>query len=360
MNGNGRSRDPWETFAPVFGIVWVVFLFFPISAALRSDAPGRMIAVVLLVLFGVVYIAAFIWMNASESWEQSRRRGLPAAGVLIGLMVGAWALTDIGALGATAFIISLTMFAGPKAQSITIATILLITHVSVLLLSGDIAENWVLFVPPALAYVTTATVRLLVAASERHDAMERQIAVVAERERVARDVHDVLGHSLTVVTVKAELAERLVDIDAEAAKREIAQIRSLSREALAEVRATVAGLRVARLSDELEAARAALSDSGISASIAGEAERVDPRHRIVVAWALREAITNVVRHSRASRCEVTLMPDGIVIEDDGIGTPADVAATGLRGIRERARAAGATLTVDQPATGAGTRVEVRW
>src|SRR5690606_543184 len=125
-----------------------------------------------------------------------------------------------------------------------------------------------------------------------------------ERERVARDVHDVLGHSLTVVSVKAELAERLVDVDPARARAELVEIQSLTREALAEIRATVSGLRVARLGDELVAARTALTGAGIEADLPENPDVVDPRHRIVVAWVLREAVTNVVRHSGATRCTV--------------------------------------------------------
>ena len=109
----------------------------------------------------------------------------------------------------------------------------------------------------------TAAIRLMTDRGQEYEAMSRELALVAERERVARDVHDVLGHSLTVVTVKAELAERLVDLDPERAKAELAEIQALSRQALAEIRATVGGLRLARLDDELASARTALVGAGI-------------------------------------------------------------------------------------------------
>nr|WP_241728651.1 sensor histidine kinase [Nocardioides zeae] len=185
-----------------------------------------------------------------------------------------------------------------------------------------------------------------------------EIALVAERERVARDVHDVLGHSLTVVVAKAELAERLVDLDPERAKAEIASIRSLSREALGEVRATVSGLRVARLGDELASAREALTAADIVADVPSDPDVVDPRRRIVVAWVLREAVTNVVRHSGASRCTVELGDARLAVSDDGRGG-VHQPGNGLRGIGERVRAAGGTLTVTSGPEG-GTRLEVTW
>ncbi|UUZ45859.1 histidine kinase [Janibacter limosus] len=125
---------------------------------------------------------------------------------------------------------------------------------------------------------------------------------------MARDVHDVVGHSLTVVSLKADSAERLVDIDPERAKGEIAAIRSLTRQSLAEIRATVAGLRITRLADERDAALAALADAGIEASVPDDYDVVDPAHRITVAWALREATTNVIRHSGAQRVDVAWGP----------------------------------------------------
>src|SRR5699024_335334 len=146
---------------------------------------------------------------------------------------------------------------------------------------------------------------------EEHQRTRQELGLVAERERVARDVHDVLGHSLTVITMKSQLAERLIDADPEAAKAELAQIQSMTRESLAEIRATVAGLRVTPAGPVREA--------GLAAGVPADAEAVDPRHRLVLAWVLREAITNVVRHSRATRCTVTLAPHGLVVRDDGVG-----------------------------------------
>ena len=179
-----------------------------------------------------------------------------------------------------------------------------------------------------------------------------------ERERVARDVHDVLGHSLTVVSVKAQLAERLVDADPERAKAELVEIQALTRQALAEVRATVGGLRAARLDDEVAAAGRALAAAGVGARLPGDLDVLDPRRRTVAAWAVREAVTNVVRHSGATTCTVDLGPDGLVVTDDGCGPPR-VDGNGLRGLRERVAASGGALSVDG-VPGGGTRLEVRW
>ncbi len=356
------ARDPWQRFGWLMGVVWIVFLFFPISSVIESEASAgaKVAAVALLAAFGVVYIAGFVARPNFDSWEESRARGLITIGILLALMISAALLTDVGALGATAFVVATAMFSGSLRFALALALTLTAALVVVLVITGDISRGLWLILPPLIVIVTTGVTRALIEAGVRHDEMDRQLGLVAERERVARDVHDTLGHSLTIVTVKAELAERLIDRDPDAARREIAQIRSLSREALAEVRATVSGLRVARLGDEIDSACRALEGAGIAHEVRGAADDVDPRYRIIVAWTLREAITNVVRHARARRCTVTLTADGLVVEDDGVGIADADAVAGLRGVRERAAGAGATLTVGRADRDQGTRVEVRW
>jgi two-component system sensor histidine kinase DesK len=200
-------------------------------------------------------------------------------------------------------------------------------------------------------------VMLRIFGEREHVAAEAQgrYALVAERERVARDVHDVLGHSLTALSVKAELAARLIDIDPARAKEELESIQATARQALAEVRATVGGLRAGNLEAELAAAPRVLGDAGISATVVGTVADTDPRHRALMAWVLRESVTNVVRHARAHAVVIELGPNGITVTDDGQGCTGDE-GNGLRGMRERVRGAGGTLEVT-PVT-PGTRVRV--
>jgi two-component system sensor histidine kinase DesK len=179
------------------------------------------------------------------------------------------------------------------------------------------------------------------------------LAVSRERERVARDVHDILGHSLTVITVKAELAGRLLEAvpGTERARSELADAERLAREALADVRATVSGLREISLTGELVSARRALEAAGIAADLPTAVDVVPARHRELFAWALREGVTNVVRHSGASRCGVRLTADCVEVRDDGRGPGADGGGSGLAGLRTRAAAAGARLETERPPEG---------
>jgi two-component system sensor histidine kinase DesK len=257
------------------------------------------------------------------------------------------------------FVVAFAMFTLPLATALGIGVAGIGAAVVVPLSLGVLAETW-FFVPIVLMVgVSTAVVRVLEQRGAEHQQMAAEMALVAERERVARDVHDVLGHSLTVVTVKAELAQRLVDADPERAKAELAHIQSLTREALAEIRATVAGLRVARLADELKSAAAALADAGVAADLPVDPSIVDPRHRIVLAWVLREAVTNVVRHSAARRCTVEMGSSTLSVTDDGRGLADCREGNGLQGVRERVAGAGGTLSVGPGPAGRGTTVRVK-
>ena len=364
-----QGREPWTRWGWLLGGIWVVFMLFPIVGAWTSDRPlaNRVVGTTLLIGYSVVYLVVFLKMIHSEDWRIAARRGRVGIVVMAALMVIASLFVGVDALGAGAFLVSIAMFSGRTRVAVLSAVGIfaaLYAALSIVLLvtPNGFAEYGILYMPPAIVLITVGAVRMINSAQERHEIVSRQRDLVAERERVARDVHDVLGHSLTIVTVKAELAERLVDIDPARAKDEIAQIRSLSREALAEVRATVSGLRVARLADELGNAAEALRAAGISAELPTDSELVDPRYRIVVAWVLREAVTNVVRHSRASRCIVRLGSDTVVIEDDGSGITEEQARYGMRGVRERVEGAGAQLRIGAAAELAphGTRVEVTW
>jgi two-component system sensor histidine kinase DesK len=171
-----------------------------------------------------------------------------------------------------------------------------------------------------------------------------RLMVEEERNRMARDVHDILGHSLTVITVKAELAARLLEVDPQRAQAEVADLERLSRDALADVRRAVAGFREISLSGELARARKALSTAGIAAELPTATDDVPSDMRELCAWAVREGVTNVIRHSSASRCTITLDDRGVTIVDDGApAAESSGQGNGLVGLHERAAAVGAEV-----------------
>jgi two-component system sensor histidine kinase DesK len=172
-----------------------------------------------------------------------------------------------------------------------------------------------------------------------------RMAVAEERERFARDLHDLLGHSLSVIALKAELAGRLLPDRADEAQGEIAELEEVARGALTEVREAVSGYRRPTLDTELEGARMALSAAGIRADVVRDPITLDPPVEGVLAWAVREGATNVIRHSGARHCKLTitssLVDAALEVLDDGVGVsggqPNGHAGHGLEGLAERAR-----------------------
>jgi two-component system sensor histidine kinase DesK len=189
----------------------------------------------------------------------------------------------------------------------------------------------------------------------------RRLASLAERERIGRDLHDLLGHTLSVVVLKSQLAARLIEHDKCAAQDQISEVERVAREALTQVREAVAGIRANGLQAELAAARLALLGGEISLD-----QRLDPIDLPVavetaLALALRESVTNVLRHARARRVEVELTQDargGIALRivDDGRGGVC-AEGHGLTGMRERLRSVGGVLEIESP-PGAGTRLSL--
>ncbi|TNC27837.1 sensor histidine kinase [Amycolatopsis alkalitolerans] len=188
------------------------------------------------------------------------------------------------------------------------------------------------------------------------------LAVNAERERLARDLHDILGHSLTTITVKAGLARRMLQSahDPERVVTEIHEVEGLARSALADVRATVSEYREVSLSAELVGARAALRAAEIDADLPHAVDNVRPDLQQAFGYVLREAVTNVLRHSRAKHVKVRFGKTWLDIEDDGVGAPVDARGNGLRGLAERLGQIGGTLRAE-PREGGGfvVRAEVR-
>lgn len=183
------------------------------------------------------------------------------------------------------------------------------------------------------------------------------LATVGERERIARDLHDLLGHTLTAVVVRAQLVQRLATADPERAAEEAGGIEHAAREALAAVRETVSGYRAASLATEVEQARAALSAVGVDLDVGGTEVDVAPSVETALALSLREAVTNVVRHAEATTCTIRVVRTGdelrLEVTDDGRGGGPE--GNGLRGMRERISALGGR--VDR-ATNPGTTVIV--
>jgi two-component system sensor histidine kinase DesK len=223
-------------------------------------------------------------------------------------------------------------------------------------------EAWVLHFPPTL-WAWQIFISIIVAFSTGHFARVREtnvrlreaneqiahLAKVAERERIARDLHDLLGHTLSLITLKASLASRLSANDPARAANEIRDVERISRDALSEVRAAVAGYRDAGLTSELGSVESMLTAAGIQLHTDIHPVELSSTEDAVLALILRESVTNVVRHAHATRCDVTLMNVSgmrvLTIHDNGRGkkTPD---GNGITGIRERAHSLGGDVTIN--------------
>ncbi len=185
------------------------------------------------------------------------------------------------------------------------------------------------------------------------------LAKVAERERIARDLHDVLGHTLSVIALKSELAGKLIERDPERAGKEIGEVEQISRQALADVRDAIRGYRAKGLAAELAYAKTTLETAGLAVQCdAATTVQLPAMQESVLALAVREAVTNVVRHAHAKTCRLRIEQQNgscqLEIQDDGLGCSSSE-GNGLRGMRERVEMLGGTLVRE---TKAGTKLTI--
>ena len=187
----------------------------------------------------------------------------------------------------------------------------------------------------------------------------QEMARVAERERISRDLHDLLGHTLSVIVLKSELATRLAALDPARAAKEIGEVETIARQALSEVRTAVEGYRSTGLGGEFERARSLLENAGLRVEASCSFERLPAMEESVLSLALREGVTNILRHSGASACVLRGERKGheavLRIADNGSGNQGQEGA-GLRGMRERVETLGGRLVVRMDA---GTQLEIQ-
>ncbi|MFJ2032567.1 sensor histidine kinase [Streptosporangium sp. NPDC087985] len=211
-------------------------------------------------------------------------------------------------------------------------------------------------------FMSVRNTRLLVVQLRRAQGEVARLAASEERLRIARDLHDLLGHSLSLIVLKSELAGRLAENGSERATAELRDIESVARQALVEVRDAVSGYRHRGLSDELDGARAALEAAGTRVTIRLAGTPLPDALDGLLGWAVREGTTNVIRHAGATRCEIEVTHDGEVtvleIVDDGRGAAPYGPGSGLAGLTERVEAAGGTVSAGPYERGFALRVAV--
>jgi two-component system sensor histidine kinase DesK len=287
----------------------------PSEAALALPTPSSRI----LGAFFLGYVALTVLVRGGEPF--SPRRFWPLYGLLTALLVAElpFARAPAFVLGLYLAMIGVAKFgarAVPIVAGLTLASIFVPAaipswHQS---LSSAIG-NFTPIAIPVVALVTFIVSRGVRDALELAEA-RAQLALLAtdiERNRIARDLHDLLGHSLTTITLKADLAHCLSATEPAQAAQEIAEVAELSRRALAEVRAAVSNYREVTLAGELARGRELLRASGVVAELPTATDVVDVSHQELFGWALREGLTNVARHAHATRCTVVLTASEVEI-----------------------------------------------
>jgi two-component system sensor histidine kinase DesK len=347
------KRPAWPLGSGLFWLAYLILYFIPWLFQ-RPDNRAVIASAIGLGLFLLVYF---------DAWFAGRRSTLPHVAAMTAI---GFALSPFSAMWSVLNVFAAALAAKIPRRRTAIAALI---GLQAILVVGGLALRlfWVGWVA-GIFFGTMAGFGTLVQADlERRnrrliEAQEevRILSASAERERIARDLHDLLGHTLTLVAVKAELASRLVTRDPPAARREMEEVAEAARSGLSEVRTAVAGMKGASLAVEIGRARHMLAAAGLEADI-GEPAKADPEREAVMAMALREAVTNVIRHAEASRCtiEVTADADDMLqlrVSDNGSG--GDIKeGSGLQGMRARLSAAGGNLELESD--GSGTRLVAR-
>ncbi len=363
------ARSPW-----IISAAWLVFLAFPVGGILAdSELSGtvKAISVSIIAVFAGVYVdgfrAGFGGLDRLPSDQHHEPNARVAARYLAALVVMAaalFALVGPGAMGVVPFLAAFIGFHFRWAVAVAGVLVAAVVAGALPVIAGE----------PELAFLGaivlgvgmgSVMIRLEERRAAQHSESAARLALVEERNRMARDVHDVLGHSLTVVVLKADLSRQLLakarPADSQSAdhisqvKEQLDELATVTRRALAEIRSTAASFRAPDLGDELASAEVVLADAGVRLERRGDIDDVGESRRALLAWAVRESVTNVVRHAGASHCMIELADTGhsvlsgpgevwLRVSDDGQGPRGSATTgTGLVGLAERAELAGAEL-----------------
>jgi two-component system sensor histidine kinase DesK len=336
-------------------------LVYPLITAIGVRQYSRGAAAVAGYAIVIVFAVAYVLSGAAAVRE------LPVpywslAGVMSALFLASLPLAHENAFFLAAVLVSMVVMVHRRAGLVLlVVTVLASLVVPWAVRPWHAGVGWV----PALTIVfTVLTVYAFAELARANLALVEaradvaRLASEAERSRIARDLHDLLGHSLTAITLKSGLARRLAATGSERALTEITEVEQLSRQALGEVRAAITGYRDVTLAGELARGRELLRAAGVTADLPTAVDQVDGLHQELFGWVVRAGLTNVARHARATQCTVTLTATSVEVRDNGVGSAGHPTGNGLNGLRERVAAAGGHVEAG-PATPNGWRLLVR-
>lgn len=359
IDASGISVRLWRLYA----YFWFICLFFPILFLIQTPPSGVHLLIIASGL--IIFVGVYFWVMWPHPLSDRARTRLgmqKSVTLIIGLTVLVLLLSIIYGSSFLWLFIGVSAIAGItlsfRNASIAVISLTLLTVTANVSIDGSIrSANWLQIIPLALlvrglGLDMIGFVRLSDALRELQRArgeLTRQ-AVMEERLRMARDLHDLLGHTLSLITLKSELAGRLLEKNHHAAIEQVHEVERVARQALREVREAVAGYRQRTLRGELDGARQILEAAGIECTIEYESQSFPPSTDMVLAWVVREGVTNVIRHSHAQRCLIRITStDGYVgVEINNDGDPRKDTSTiewgsGLSGLAERVASEGGQL-----------------
>jgi len=339
----------WIKLGRPFMVAWLAFFIYPLGAFLtdRFSAETRAGGLLLLLALGLIW--AWFWTRICAGPD--RRFTVPAI-VATTLILTVFTLRTPAQYGSL-FLYPVIMAGAAFRWRGGLAAVVVLSLLSAVIdvtRGESVTTSTGQLLNDLLVGIAAVGGRLLVEANQQLSQAREQIARLAvgeERVRFARDLHDLLGHSLSVIALKSELAGRLLKSSPGLAAHEVEDIEKVARDALREVREAVAGYRQPTLAAELAGAHEALTAAGIDDHVEQDHAPLPPAVEAVLAWTVREGVTNVMRHSQARRCAIRITnQDGratVEVVDDGRGGIPE-AGSGIRGLRERVLERGGTLT----------------
>ncbi|MFC7385642.1 sensor histidine kinase [Sphaerisporangium rhizosphaerae] len=362
FGGVGDKPSRWRRLLGTsFGLV---YLFYPVSDVTSGAITGTKAywAVASLVAFVTCYIATVL---SPKDYGEPGRWTAPLLSVLVLMAIVLPIIFGGGWVALPVYVTVVISMGLPSRVALAgIAGMAGVVVVDGRLSGADggaIALLVMQVVTLGVLFMSVRNTRVLLNRLHRAQSEVARLAAGEERLRIARDLHDLLGHSLSLIVLKSELAGRLAESGSSKATGEIRDIESVARMALQEVREAVTGYRQRGLSEELDSARAALDAAGVNVVVRTTGTPLPDTLDGLFGWAVREGITNVVRHARARRCEITVTyhegKAGLEVTDDGHGDGTYEPGSGLTGLAERVQAAGGTLDAG-PSAGGGFHLRV--
>ena len=354
-----------EKYGKYVALAWLFLMWPVLGVAIQRGVVGVRAGALFAAL--VAYSVIYVWYCLLGHRIRDTRATVATIAMLTLL---ALALDHLSGEPANNYFLIPLLIAGfnlrPKPALITFAVVGAVSVLEVILLArlpaAQVALASILVVPGVALFGGSAMgLRFLLGTLTELQVARAEIAQHAaeqERSRIARDLHDLLGHSLSLITLKGELATRLLPEGASGVDQ-VRDMLALSRQALQQVREAVSGYRKPTLATELMAARVALQAAGVQIEVRQDIGALDRETEAVLGWVIREATTNVIRHSGAKHCDIALSRDDrtlrIEVDNDGWRVPQAPAGNGLRGIEERLSMLGGTLDASALAT-AGFRL----